>query len=518
MSNDILEKGRSFPIGTIHNGFKKVAEGKWRKVSEHGMTKEEHEKEEKKHTKDSEILRERSLRAKKSNESAGLFHQGTEKKEEAKKHRDASSKLDSKDYSDTEVLGKFGSEVSYSLNDWAKWKNEMKNVGVIKIVAQDGLDLVYHNNNHIATYNTKEKTLFTDHEKIFGHEVNKSITNDIQKALTTLEIGYLSGEVDEQTIISARMSAEELEKGVKLELGHISTRKDGSKWRKIAGGWEPVKEGGKSSTNAKKEITDAPVGSKASGGGYGDWEKIGNNSWKNSKSGALSHDEGLFSRIGGFDDFKVKSKATDQPNMSEKVQSKVFGEGEKKPNKELLGEHSITKNGEKGSVKVGWSEIGEHYTYSGNLGKASISGNNVSEEKIKELLGEKDKKGDFEVGKKYTHTNLKGVQNDFRFKGMIGNDYHFEVKEKDGTWQNQIISPKMMEEENGKFKETIYSKGKESKEDNFPTKEDIISKLVSAGNNSEDAKKMVEEHYDYIKRVHPSSGLKKLAEVIRTIY
>lgn len=50
------------------------------------------------------------------------------------------------------------------------------------------------------------------------------------------------------------------------------------------------------------------------------------------------------------------------------------------------------------------------------------------------------------------------------------------------------------------------------------TKEDIISKLVSAGNNSEDAKKMVEEHYDYIKRVYPSSGLKKLAEVIRTIY
>lgn len=42
--------------------------------------------------------------------------------------------------------------------------------------------------------------------------------NDIQKALTTLEIGYLSGEVDEQTVISARMSAEDLEKGRKANI------------------------------------------------------------------------------------------------------------------------------------------------------------------------------------------------------------------------------------------------------------------------------------------------------------
>lgn len=153
--------------------------------------------------------------------------------------------------------------------------------------------------------------------------------DNIQKALTTLEIGYLSGEVDEQTIISARMSAEDLEKGRKANIGEIRDWK-GGKFRRTAEGWEPVKEGG-------------------------------------------------------------KLKATDQPNMSEKVQGKVFGEGEKKPNKELLGEHSITKNGEKGSIKVGWSEIGEHYTYSGNLGKSSISGNNVSEEKIKELLGSKEK-------------------------------------------------------------------------------------------------------------------------------
>ena len=43
MNNDILEKGKSMPIGTITNGFKKIAEGKWRKVSSEGKTKEEHE-------------------------------------------------------------------------------------------------------------------------------------------------------------------------------------------------------------------------------------------------------------------------------------------------------------------------------------------------------------------------------------------------------------------------------------------------------------------------------------------
>lgn len=56
------------------------------------------------------------------------------------------------------------------------------------------------------------------------------------------------------------------------------------------------------------DITDAPIGAVASGGGYSDWEKIGRNSWKNSKTGALSHDEGLFSRIGTFNDFKIKIK------------------------------------------------------------------------------------------------------------------------------------------------------------------------------------------------------------------
>ena len=70
-----LIKGKSFPIGTIYNGFKKIAEGKWRKVSEHGMTKEEHQI--------------KSIR----NNANRL---GDE-------HSQIVSKLDSKDYSDEEI-------------------------------------------------------------------------------------------------------------------------------------------------------------------------------------------------------------------------------------------------------------------------------------------------------------------------------------------------------------------------------------------------------------------------------
>lgn len=83
-----IQKSKSMPIGTIHNGFKKIAEGKWRKVSEHGMTKEEHE--------------DRSEQEKFS-AVGGNYKSIIEAKENSKKHKDIASKLDSKDYSDEEV-------------------------------------------------------------------------------------------------------------------------------------------------------------------------------------------------------------------------------------------------------------------------------------------------------------------------------------------------------------------------------------------------------------------------------
>lgn len=46
-----IEKGKKFPIGTISNGYKKIAEGKWKKVSEHGLTKKEHQEKAELHSK-----------------------------------------------------------------------------------------------------------------------------------------------------------------------------------------------------------------------------------------------------------------------------------------------------------------------------------------------------------------------------------------------------------------------------------------------------------------------------------
>jgi hypothetical protein len=58
----------------------------------------------------------------------------------------------------------------------------------------------------------------------------------------------------------------------------------------------------------------------------------------------------------------------------------------------------------------------------------------------------------------------------------------------------------------------------DKREAKFPSKDKLIEKLISWGNNDEKSKEMVEEHYDYVKRVYPDSSLRELATVIRTIY
>lgn len=57
--------------------------------------------------------------------------------------------------------------------------------------------------------------------------------NEIDKALTTLELGFLSGRVDKDTIEKAR--------GKVAGLGEISVHKDGSRYKKTSDGWIPVK-------------------------------------------------------------------------------------------------------------------------------------------------------------------------------------------------------------------------------------------------------------------------------------
>ena len=92
---DSFEKGRkSLPIGTINNGYKKVSEGVWKKVSEHGLTKKEHSDRQNKSLK---VFREEGYTAHSGGMAKHLL-------ESATKDRDLSESLDDKDYSEEHVL------------------------------------------------------------------------------------------------------------------------------------------------------------------------------------------------------------------------------------------------------------------------------------------------------------------------------------------------------------------------------------------------------------------------------
>lgn len=71
-------------------------------------------------------------------------------------------------------------------------------------------------------------------------------------------------------------------------------------------------EGKLTEQSAMKAIIKAKKGAKASGGGYSSWTKISNNSWKNKKTGRLTHDAGLYDRIGEFSDFIIEGKLNER--------------------------------------------------------------------------------------------------------------------------------------------------------------------------------------------------------------
>jgi len=56
---------------------------------------------------------------------------------------------------------------------------------------------------------------------------------------------------------------------------------------------------------AAKELAMAAIGSIASGGGYGPFEKIKRNTWKNTNTSRLVNSDTLATRIAGFYDFMV---------------------------------------------------------------------------------------------------------------------------------------------------------------------------------------------------------------------
>lgn len=101
-----IEKGNKVAIGTVHNGFKKVAEGKWQKVSEsHGLTREEHNKLKlayEKPLKQAEAGKEKMPQRDWLNQ---LNFNEKQAWENYNTHFDAETRLDNKEYSDEEVHG-----------------------------------------------------------------------------------------------------------------------------------------------------------------------------------------------------------------------------------------------------------------------------------------------------------------------------------------------------------------------------------------------------------------------------
>lgn len=89
-----------------------------------------------------------------------------------------------------------------------------------------------------------------------------------------------------------------------------------------------IREG--SYSDVEDKLMQAPIGSKATGGGYGPFEKIKQNTWENPKTKSLQHSEALARHIGGFEDFKISSddKGLDEGgNLGHNEISSIHPEG-----------------------------------------------------------------------------------------------------------------------------------------------------------------------------------------------
>jgi hypothetical protein len=61
----------------------------------------------------------------------------------------------------------------------------------------------------------------------------------------------------------------------------------------------------------ENQLLDANIGDMAYGGGYGPFEKVTRNTWKNTKTGSLQHSRKLTEFIGGFSDFRISSSTNE---------------------------------------------------------------------------------------------------------------------------------------------------------------------------------------------------------------
>jgi len=174
-----LEKGKSFPIGTVHNGYKKVAEGKWQKVSKHGMTKKDHE------------------------EKAKHYDKVGRHIEYGKYQREQASELNDKEYDDAHVMD---SEEDNKDDEGYDKRSHYENLteDALKREFEDktGEDSEEHTVEQMI-----DKLSKSEHYEVFTEDSILQFHTDINKALE-------SGEITEDDFEKAMKDVSHLEKKI----------------------------------------------------------------------------------------------------------------------------------------------------------------------------------------------------------------------------------------------------------------------------------------------------------------
>ena len=208
-----IEKGKKVPIGTIHNGYKKIAEGKWQKVSEHELNPDDLSK------KDS--VKENSEAKSRSSEKGGP---GSGRKQEAfgrvrkedvqkyfqnhGKHLDSSTKsLAYRDeYETTVSKNQFG---NLSMEIKHKEKGHTAYSGKV-----DEKSELYQKNKHLLGEESKK-----------SEEAKKQVSSDLEKAFSILSESSFSNQIEKG--------------GKRATIGEVRTW-GGEKWVKHQDGWVHV--------------------------------------------------------------------------------------------------------------------------------------------------------------------------------------------------------------------------------------------------------------------------------------
>lgn len=132
---------------------------------------------------------------------------------------------------------------------------------------------------------------------------DRELLAKLAQMMKTANEGRLSSKIKKAILIAIGMSGNmtgAVKKIEKMKQGLSDDPKVAAALR-IAN--ENINENGRA---IMKAITKAGKGAIATGGGYAPYIKMGKNYWKQKKTGSKSHDDGIFSAIGTFKDFKIE--------------------------------------------------------------------------------------------------------------------------------------------------------------------------------------------------------------------